>query len=71
MEMYPTERAAGAKVTEHCVQIENMPHMATFVYEFYQEKVKAMKEMYQVSFLLICLKFFVIISLCNFCGHWN
>ncbi|XP_046401770.1 RNA helicase aquarius isoform X1 [Ischnura elegans] len=46
-ESYPTERLADAQPRGSPHVAENMPQMASFVYNFYIEKVQAMKSMYQ------------------------
>ncbi|KAG7202604.1 hypothetical protein KM043_009794 [Ampulex compressa] len=43
-ETYPTERLNDAAPSMPQMEIEDMPHMAKFVYDYYMEKVSGMKE---------------------------
>ncbi|XP_018395286.1 PREDICTED: intron-binding protein aquarius [Cyphomyrmex costatus] len=43
-ELYPTERPNDAVSSIVPMEIEDMPHMAKFVYDYYMEKVSGMKE---------------------------
>ncbi|KAL6447091.1 hypothetical protein ACFW04_001442 [Cataglyphis niger] len=42
-ELYPTERLNNAVPSMVPMEIEDMPHMAKFVYDYYMEKVSGMK----------------------------
>jgi len=42
-ELYPTERPNDTMPTTMPMEIEDMPHMAKFVYDYYMEKVSGMK----------------------------
>ncbi|KAL6255928.1 hypothetical protein P5V15_013168 [Pogonomyrmex californicus] len=42
-ELYPTERLNDAVPSTVPMEIEDMPHMAKFVYDYYMEKVSGMK----------------------------
>ncbi|CAL1675407.1 unnamed protein product [Lasius platythorax] len=42
-ELYPTERPNNAVPSMVPMEIEDMPHMAKFVYDYYMEKVSGMK----------------------------
>ncbi|XP_034941084.1 RNA helicase aquarius [Chelonus insularis] len=44
-ESYPTQRLKDEKPTLPVIEIEDMPHAANFVYDFYTNKVKSMKEL--------------------------
>ncbi|XP_076656944.1 RNA helicase aquarius [Halictus rubicundus] len=43
-EHYPTDRLNDAVPSTSPMEIEDMPHMAKFVYDYYMEKVSGMKE---------------------------
>ncbi|XP_066599155.1 RNA helicase aquarius [Prorops nasuta] len=43
-ELYPTDRPYNADPPAPPMEIEDMPHMAKFVYDYYMEKVSGMKE---------------------------
>ncbi|XP_054010956.1 RNA helicase aquarius [Hylaeus anthracinus] len=43
-ERYPTDRLNDAIPSDPPMEIEDMPHMAKFVYDYYMEKVSGMKE---------------------------
>ncbi|XP_076165553.1 RNA helicase aquarius isoform X2 [Ptiloglossa arizonensis] len=43
-ERYPTDRLNDAIPSASPMEIEDMPHMAKFVYDYYMEKVSGMKE---------------------------
>ncbi|KOX77023.1 Intron-binding protein aquarius [Melipona quadrifasciata] len=47
-EHYPTERLNDAIPSTSPMEIEDMPHMAKFVYDYYIEKVSGMKESQKV-----------------------
>ncbi|XP_017796093.1 PREDICTED: intron-binding protein aquarius [Habropoda laboriosa] len=47
-EHYPTERLNDVILTTPPMEIEDMPHMAKFVYDYYIEKVSGMKESQKV-----------------------
>lgn len=52
-ETYPSQRLNSQKPQVRPLIVEDMPHMANFVYNYYTERVKAMREFYDVSF---CVK---------------
>ncbi|XP_024936105.1 RNA helicase aquarius isoform X2 [Cephus cinctus] len=43
-EVYPTDRPYDAAPSSPPMEIEDMPHMAKFVYDYYMDKVNGMKE---------------------------
>ncbi|XP_033355690.1 RNA helicase aquarius [Bombus vosnesenskii] len=47
-EHYPTERLNNANLSTSPMEIEDMPHMAKFVYDYYIEKVSGIKESQKV-----------------------
>lgn len=62
-ETHPSQRLNSKKPNVRPLVVEDMPHMANFVYNYYMERVKAMKELYNVS---VCLKSVNFCSLINF-----
>lgn len=51
-ETYPSTRFNTGPSSISSLEIEDMPHMAKFVYNYYMEKVSAMKVIFFVSLLL-------------------
>jgi intron-binding protein aquarius len=48
-ETFPTQRLNNAVPQGTPLEVEDMPQMAAFVYEFYIQKVQAMKSAFYVS----------------------
>lgn len=48
-ETYPTRRYNDQKLSAPPLVIQDMAHMANFVYNYYMERVKVMKQYYEVS----------------------
>lgn len=48
-ENYPADRLNSEKPAKEVVHINDMTHMANFVYTYYMERVKQMREFYDVS----------------------
>lgn len=51
-EHYPTERLNNANLSTSSMEIEDMPHMAKFVYDYYIEKVSGIKVSYIETFFI-------------------
>lgn len=49
-ELYPSQRFNNDKPSTQPLVVEDMPHMANFVYQYYMDRVKALKMQYEVSF---------------------
>lgn len=48
-EVYPSTRYANQKPRRAPVVVQDMTHMANFVYEFYIQRAKQLKEYYKVN----------------------
>lgn len=48
-EAYPTTRRQNENPSTNVMEVQEMTQMANFVYSYYMEKVKVMKDYYQVS----------------------
>lgn len=59
-EAYPTTRHHSMVPNMNVMEVQDMTQMANFVYSYYMEKVKVMKNYYQVSNLFIlCAIYFM------------
>lgn len=56
-ERHPTKRAVGTTLPEPPLIINDMPHLAQYVYDFYIEEVKKIKDNLQVNYFLFNLDF--------------
>jgi len=66
-ELYPTERPNDAVSSTVPMEIEDMPHMAKFVYDYYMEKVSGMKVISTCKLIYIhCFLIIIIIFVCHF-----
>lgn len=58
-ETYPTQRLNSCPPQGNPMEMEDMPKMATFVYDYYIKKVQAMKTAFYVGIFIfhVCLIF--------------
>ncbi|XP_011502615.1 PREDICTED: intron-binding protein aquarius [Ceratosolen solmsi marchali] len=55
-ESYPTERLNNEEVKDESLEIQDMPHMAKFVYDFYLNKVNMKEEARQQEWMNVDIK---------------
>ncbi|ERL86254.1 hypothetical protein D910_03664 [Dendroctonus ponderosae] len=54
-ELYPTHRLSNEKPDNQIMVVEDMTHIANFVYQYYMERVKVMRTQYERIFLWVVL----------------
>lgn len=68
-EIYPSTRPVDQSPAEPPLEVQDMPQMAQFVYDYYIQRVQAMKSAFYVcSFSFHCI-FIVFFSYLEFSGR--